>query len=533
MPPLVAQEQQAQPYTFPAPTSGINSIVNLYGMDPRDCILSVNIDATTYGMKVRPGYNEYANGFAAGLAIQTIIPYTGSMDDGSEDRLWAANNDGVYIIDTTTTTPVKDIDWADKSVESGRCSFTQFTNDGGAHFLLVADENNGLLLYTESTGLWSFPGVTGPAGGDADIVFVMSWKNRMWYIEKNSTSAWYSDVGVFGGALTEFNFGSRFRYGGILSVLADWTLDSGEGPDDYIVAVSSAGDVIVYSGTDPSSSATFGLIGLWFIGAVPFGRRMISLYGGDMLVLSTYGLISMGALLEGKDPFSLEASLSWKIQSFLNTDLQSTSNQFGWEIKIHPNVSRLIISSPKSGSAAYTQYVYDLNLKAWSIWQDVPIITSEQYNKEFYFGSVGPDVWKVEGTQDNVTIANPVIDARQIGWQLLTSYQDMESPEVFKRMQFIRPIFLAESKPSYTVRAHYDYDLSELAAPPNALVGATGIWDSSLWDIGLWGGGAVPFQPPVGAYGMGKTVAIVLSGRSLTECTLVAMGVIWDTGGML
>lgn len=528
---LQAQEQLTQPYTFPAPTGGINSIMNLYGMDPRDAIITINIDATTYGLKVRPGYNEYANGFAGG-AIQTMIPYTGSLDNGSEDKLWAANSDGIYNVSASTTTPVKDVDWLVKNAPAGRCSFSQFTNDGGGHFLLVADEENGLQLYEEATGLWSVPAIVGPTNGAADIVFVMSWKNRMWYIEKNSTSAWYSDVGVFGGTLTEFNFGSRFRYGGILAVLADWTLDSGEGPDDYIVAVSSAGDVIVYSGTDPSSSATFGLIGLWFVGAVPFGRRIISLYGGDMLLLSTYGLISMGALLEGKDPFSLEASLSWKIQAFINTALQATRAQFGWEIKIHPNLSRLVISSPLEAGKPFTQYVYDLNLKAWSIWNDMPMITSEQYKSEMYIGTgATPQVYKVEGTLDNVLLIGGA--PLQVDWQILTSYQDMDQPEQFKRMQFMRPIFLAAQKPSYTVRAYYDYDLSPLPSPVNAVPAGIALWDAGIWDLDIWGGGSIPFQPAVGAYGIGRTMAVAIRGRSQVETTLIAVGVMWDTGNLL
>jgi len=515
---------------MPAPTGGINSIMNLYGMEPRDSIVSINIDASPAGLKVRPGTNEYANGLA-GNDVQTIIPYAGSVDDGSEDRLWAANDDGIYDISASTTTPVRDVEWTDKNIQSGRCSFTQFTNDGGAHFLLVADENNGLQLYTESTGVWTVPAIVGPAGGAADIAFVISWKNRMWYIEKDSTSAWYSDIGVFGGTLTEFNFGSRFRYGGILAMLADWTLDSGEGPDDYLVAISSAGDVIVYAGTDPASAATFGIIGLWFVGAMPFGRRTTSLYGGDLLILSSYGLISMGSLLEGKDPFSLEASLTWKIQGFINSDMALSRASFGWEIKIHPNISRLIIQTPKQASKVYTQYVYDLNLKAWSIWNDVPMITSDQYQSEMYLGSVGPDIFQMEGTVDNALLAGGMPD--QIGWQLLTSFQDLETPETFKRLQFVRPIFLADAPPSYNVFAKYDYDLTELNVPPNANPGSLALWDTGFWDTAIWGGQAIPFQPPIGAYGIGKTIAIALRGRSQVSTTLVAIGLIWDEGGML
>ncbi len=527
---LKAQQQNIQSATLPAPTAGIDSISNLYGMDPRSAIATTNIDATFAGLKVRPGHAEYANGFL-GNGVQTLLPFKGAMDDGSEDRLFCADSDGLYDISASTTTPVQDIEWLSKPSAAGRCSFSQATNDGGAHFLLVADEANGLQVYTESTGLWTVPSITGPAAGALGIVFVMSWKNRIWYIEKNSTSAWYSDVGTFFGTLTEFNFGSRFRYGGILAALYDWTLDSGEGPDDYLVAVSSGGDVIVYAGTDPSSSSTFGIIGLWFIGAMPFGRRIGNLYGGDLLLLSTYGLVSLGAIVSGVDPFSLEASLSWKIQADVARLMRRQKDAFGWEIKIHPSISRLVIGTPQEASQPYVQFVYDLNLKAWSIWTGQPILTSEEYKAEFYSGATEDKVWKITGTVDDVTLAAPV--PKQIDWQLLTSYNDFEQPERFKKVHFIRPIFITESVPSYNVEARYDYDLAPLPTPVSAAGGTLGIWDTGLWDTAVWGGELVPAQPPVGSSGQGKTVAIALHGKSQVDTILIAIGVMWSDGGLL
>lgn len=527
---LAAQQNHLNPATMPAPTNGIDSLTNLFGMDPRSCISTKNIDAAPAGMKVRPGYNEYANGFL-GSAINTIIPFTGSADDNSMDKLWAATTDGLYNIDVSTTTPVKDIDWTFKLSGSGRCSFTQVTNDAGDHLLLVADEENGLYSYNEATDTWSVPSIVGPLNGAADIVFVMYWKGRVWYIERDSTSAWYSDSGTFFGTVTEFNFGSRFRYGGNLRALYDWTLDSGEGPDDYIVAVSGGGDVIVYGGTDPSSSATFGIIGLWFVGAVPFGRRLGSLYGGDLLVLSTYGLISMKALVSGVDPFSLEASITWKIQGSIQDLMRRTQTQFGWEIKIHPNLSRLVIHTPQELNEPYIQFVYELNLKAWSVWQDVPQLTSEHYKGEWYIGSSEVQVWKMEGTVDAVTIAAP--NPQQIDWEIFTSFQDLQKPEQFKRVQFVRPIFLAQEMPSYSVEPKYDYDISGLPTPANAGIGVAGVWDTSLWDSALWGGAATPFQPPIGGVGLGKTMAVAIHGRSRVDTTLIAIGLLWEDGGYL
>jgi hypothetical protein len=522
----LADPPTIKPATLPAPTGGINSLGSLATMKPTDSIYTVNIDATVYGCKVRPGYVEYANGFA-GDDLKTIMPF--SANDPVNDRIFGVTNDGIYDITVSTTTPVKVVDWPLKSSSAGWCSYTQFVNDAGAHVLLVCDLDNGFRAYTESTGLWSTPVLTGPTN---IVVFVTVWKNRVWYIEKDTANAWYTDVGTFSGVLTKFNFGNKFRYGGQLIGLYDWTLDSGEGSDDYLVSVSGAGDVVVYSGTDPSSSNTFGQIGVWFIGALPAGRRVGSQFGGDLLLLSTYGLVSMQDLLKGANPFTIEGSLSYKIQDFLTIVMRETREMLGWEVKLHPNISRIIISTPKLPGEPFVQFVYDVDLQAWSIWEDMPLLTSESFEGESYFGSEDVRVWKIEGNMDNVTLADPMNDSELIYWRLLTAYSDLEAPETFKRCSFLRPVFISELTPTVDIRAFYDYDLSQL--PDVTAGGIPPLWGTAIWDVDIW-----PIEspnrikPPVGAAGMGKVVAVAMSGRSQAETTLIAIGMLYDSGGMM
>lgn len=52
-----------------------------------------------------------------------------------------------------------------------------------------------------------------------------------------------------------------------------WTLDSGEGLDDYLVVTTSEGQVGVFRGTDPTSVATWGLVGVWNLGE-PIGAGL-------------------------------------------------------------------------------------------------------------------------------------------------------------------------------------------------------------------------------------------------------------------
>lgn len=524
---MFPQKQLTRPATIPAPVGGINSLTSLAAMQPTDAIYLKNIDPTAYGLKVRPGYSEWANGFS-GDEVKTIIPYKGTAEDGSEDLLLACTSVGIYDITSSTSSPVALLTWGTSNSSSGWCSFDTFTNDAGARVLLVCDLTNGYNIYTESTGLWSVPSISGVTA--ANLVFVTIWKKRVWFIEKDTNNAWYTDVGVYSGTVQKFNYGSKFRAGGFLKALYAWTLDSGEGPDDYLVSISSAGDVVVYAGTDPSSASTFGQVGVWFVGQFPKGRRVGSQFGGDLLLLSSYGVISCKDLLQGKNPFTEEGSLSYKINRLLNAKMRETINSFGWEVKLHPDLAKIVICTPKESNQPYTQYVYDINLTSWGIWTGIPMITSETSSNDIIAGAA-LSVHKITGFLDNVTLAAP--DPQPIYWSFLTAYNELEEPQINKIVEFIRPRFYAAAEPVYDVRAFYDYDLSEQSQVSGSSSIGTSVWDTATWDTAIWGGGKQKFQDLRGSCGLGRTVAIAMSGASTVETYLVDIGIMWRSGGML
>lgn len=516
------QQGSMQPATIPAPVGGINSVSSLAAMEPTDAIYTKNIDATTYGLKVRPGYAEWANGYT-GDQVKTIIPYEGTAEDGTEDKLFACTSVGIYDITSSTTTPTLVLSWGTSSSDAGWCSYEVFTNDAGARILMVCDLENGFNIYTESSGLWSVPTITGATAGN--LVFVLSFKNRVWFIEKDTNSAWYTDVGTYSGTVTKFNFGNKFRYGGYLKTLHNWTLDSGVGPDDYLVATSSAGDVIVYAGTNPSSSSTWGSIGSFFVGKFPAGRRVGCPVGGDLYLLSSYGIISAKDLLAGKNPFTMEGSISYKINKDLNTAIGNDIDSMGWEIKMLPDMGRVVVTTPKQTNQAYTQFVYEVNLQAWSLWSGVPMVTVETFGGDIYIAGA-LKVHKLTGTLDNITLSAP--DPQPIYWSLLTAYNEFGSQQMNKMVEFIRPRFIAEGQPSYKVKAFYDYDLGTLTQATAAGSG-TDLWDGGVWDTAIWGGGSDKFQALQGGYGMGRTVAIAMSGATTLSATLVDIGVMFRT----
>ncbi len=527
-----AQQASIMPGTIPAPIRGINSISSFAAMDPTDAIITKNIDGSSLGLVVRPGYQEWANSFT-GDEVKTVIPYKGIAEDGSKDKLFACTSAGIFDITSSTESPVIDHAWGIVSSDAGWDAYEVFTNDAGARVLLVTDLANGFRIYTESTDLWTTPTITGPTNGADDLVHVTIWKNRVWFVEKGTNSAWYTDVGVFSGAVTEFNFGNKFRYGGHLKSIHGWTLDSGVGPDDLLVAISSAGDVIVYSGTNPTSASTFGIVGAFYIGDFPAGRRCVLSVGGDLYLLSSYGVISARDLLLGQNPYTYEGSISYRINPLLRPSIKQDITSLGWELQVLPDLAKIIVTTPKISNQPFTQFVYDMNLKSWGIWVGLPMTTVVTWKNDVYSGAV-LQVHRVAGTLDNVEITSP--SPVPIYWSLLTAYNELESPQMNKVVEFIRPRFVAEGEPTYEVQAFYDYDLRELAQVIASGSGSD-VWDTGIWDQALWGGGKDKFQDLKGGSGMGKTVAIAMSGASTLGTTLVDIGVMWrnsiNSRGML
>jgi hypothetical protein len=258
-------QQVSKSFVVPAPIEGIDVSKGLAGGNLANCLYSYNLTAAEYGLRVRNGYREWAinldNG--SGLGVKTILPFGGEDTDLSDDRLFAVTNEGIWDVTTYAAAPTLALDFlapgngGDITDEAGYGVYTHYVTLAGAKLMYYADSRNGLFQYSAATGLWvRATTITGP---DLEKVnFVMTHKRQLWMIEQDSSSAWYLEEASVSGAADEFFFGSKFIHGGNLAGLFSWTIDGGIGVDDYFVAVSRAGDVLPYQGTDPSSVDTWG-----------------------------------------------------------------------------------------------------------------------------------------------------------------------------------------------------------------------------------------------------------------------------------
>lgn len=520
---LIQQGHLAAPF-------GINVVAPSSAVPETDGLILLNVIAGDRGLKPRQGYREHVTGAGSGK-VRSLIPYHGSTPGA--DKLFATSNALVYDATTTTAAPATAHTFATTDTLSG---YGVWQNFAGAadHYLLYADESNGYLLYTEGTGLWTLPTITGVTRGD--LVFVMQWKNRVWFAQRNSSKAWYLGAGAISGAATSFDFGPLFRTGGRLVGLWTWTVDGGAGMDDFLVAISSSGDVVVFAGSDPASSTTFQQLGEWNTGGVPAGRRIATQFGGDILILTLLGILPLSKLVGGQlvTPDTYE---TYKIRPLFNQVIVAQQADLGWEMLIHPQDNFLFLNTPGTLGEPQEQFAMSYATRGWARFRGLDVTSAAVWRGALYFGTSNGRVCVSEGFQDNVARNGSVADATDVEAVVLSSFQTLQSANK-KMCRQIRSHFITRSQaPSVQAFARYDFNMQDVSGTLTGPSGpATGtLWDSALWDSAAWSGvGALGTYSIVqGATGKGSSIAIGVRFKSRDYTVFVGFDFVWEEGGFL
>lgn len=522
-------QQLTKTVGIPAPQSGINAVSGLAEMGPQESILQYNLIPAQYGARVRTGYQQYASNVGVG-GVKTIIPF--SSGDSSQDKLFATAKDGIYDISTSGHPFGANLVFATADSTSGYGAWVNFVTTAG-HFALYCDETNGYHVYNPGTLLWAAitmgGGATQISGVDpATLVYAMIFKSRIWFIEKNTANAWYLSAGTIYGAATKFSFGNKFRHGGTLVQLINWTVDGGEGVDDYLIAISSNGDIVVYKGNDPSSASDFVQHGSWFIGTPPAGRRIAGSFGGEVYVLSTYGLLPMSKLISGTLVQQNDIFLTKKITPLINEQMLTYRTTLGWEVKLIPSEQLLMIAVPITSPGFEIQFVQSLNTEGWSTYKALPYFTGEVWKGKFYFSNANGDVHIHTGYADFLSTTGT--GGLDIDWSVLQTFQEFGEVGQYKKVQFVRPVFLAGTPISYSTEVKVDYDLTPLQTPLPIASGTTGYWDLGTWDSSTWWGANAQIDDLRSASGIGRALAIGISGKSNQKTTLIRTDLMFETG---
>lgn len=517
-----------------APIGGLNVRDPINAMPALDALDLLNWIPQQYGLRTRKGYKEWAINMTD--PIQTVMAYQPNREDLTSYRLFAATDNNIY--DITTSTNIPPVSLVLPGGDSyGRFSHTMMTNTAGS-FLLVCSHSGGYKHYSSGGG-WVTPTLGGGAGqitpiDPTSLCFVALWKRRSWFIEKNSTNAWYSGVDAVTGTFTKLELGPFVKHGGKLAFIANWTVDAGEGIDDLLVFAFENGDVLIYKGTDPNSAATFALVGAYYVGSLPVGRRCFTPLGGDLLILSELGVNPLSYVTRGGQQILRSSSVDYlgKIQPRLADLVASLSNQLGWDMILYPKDNLMIINKPTGGVNIFDQYALYTNTNAWTIFRGMPMTCFAVANNQFYFGSADGKVYLgFDGYFDNVLFGQTIGAGIQGLIEPCFSYYGR--PGMYKQFLMARPTFLAVDEPTVQCDMLADY---KFEPPTGSLVYTTpddALWDVALWDTAVWGGALNVHQDWFGVQALGYTGAPFLNTVTLGDTFLVSIDVMFEPGGPL
>jgi hypothetical protein len=383
--------------------------------------------------------------------------------------------------------------------------------------------STGTTTASSVTGIYTTIGITGVNSNR--FAAVNLFKNRLYFTEKDNLTCWYLDVDAIGGPATPLYFGGIARNSGKLQAMGTWTLDAGQGADDYAVFVTSMGEVIVYNGTDPDNADTWALKGVWQLGQI-FSRRCFFKWSGDLLLLTQDGLVPLASALQSSrlDP---RINLTDKIYFAVSQAATLYYANFGWQINYFASENMLILNIPLD--TGIEQYVMHTITKSWG-----------------RFTGIEAHCWEVSGDADIHFGGNGIIgdfyqansdDGNNINAAAQQAYSYFDSPGQLKRFTMVRPTLQSSGGvPNVFCGLSTDFDteinLGQVSFNPAAM--NDGVWDASTWDNANWSGGLITTKVWQGVTGLGFTGSINLNvaARNI-ELHWASTDYIMERGGVI
>lgn len=372
-------------------------------------------------------------------------------------------------------------------------------------------------------GSYTVVGITGVNSNR--FINVNLFKNRLFFTEKDSLTAWYLDVNAIGGAALPLYYGGIARNGGYLQAIGTWTLDAGQGADDYYVAVTSMGEVIVYNGTDPNDAAKWALKGVWQLGQT-YSRRCFFKWAGDLLLLTQDGLVPLASALQSSrlDP---RVNLTDKIYYAVSQAATQYFANFGWQINYFASENMLILNIPVTDGME--QYVMHTITKSWARFTGLQAYCWEvSGDNDMHFGGNGFVGTLYTATSD---------DGNNITAAVQQAYSYFDNPGQLKRFTLVRPILQSSGGvPSVLCGISVDFEpvdnFGAVSFNPEAQKQA--IWDIAKWDKNVWAGGLITTKVWQGVTGIGYTGSINMTVQSRgIELHWASTDYVMESGGVV
>lgn len=320
------------------------------------------------------------------------------------------------------------------------------------------------------------PGISGLDTARAS--YVWAYKNRIWFIERDTLNAWYLPVDQVGGTATVFPMGGIFPAGGTLLWGQSWSLDSsGDGGlSAQNVFVTTQGEVASYQGLSPESAETWSIVGVYQIGK-PLGKKAWIRAGGDLIIGTSLGMIPLGRAIKTDYAGLGLIAISQPIADQWLEAVQDRGPD-GWVCQLWGEGQAMLVSPPAPDFAEPVVFVSNSDSGAWTLFDGWNPRSTAVFGGRLFIGTRGGRILEafVGGSDDGTPYTGVC----------LPLYSDLQAPGQRKIVKVGRVVKKSAFEVRESVAARFDWNTSIPAAPDAPSIPAASVWDAGVWDESVW-----------------------------------------------
>lgn len=467
-----SRNELARSITMPAPIGGLNTRDSLAEMNAIYALDMRNFWPQDSKVTIRRGCQNHCAGLPQ--EAKTLAGWSGLA--GS--KLFACTDAGIF--DATAAGPAPQA--AVTTLTEGYVSYVNYSTAGGSFLALVNGKDsykyyNGA-AWTELATL-AVPAAPAETIQTKDLFYIQVHQRALYFLKKASLDFYFLPVGQITGDLKKFPLTSLFSAGGHLVAIGSWTVDGGEGKDDYAAFLTSEGQLAIYAGTDPASADNWALKGVFNVGR-PIGLVPLVKSGGDLLILTVNGIMSLMQMLS-KGTASTERALTAIINSRFVELRQNQEDKPDWQMLVDPSRNLLLVNIPSGARARASQLAMNMSTGAWTEFYGWDSRRWELYKGELY-SSIGKDVVRMWTLTDDRGI--PITAIVKCAWTYLGPRSRT------KQVNLGRFVFKSQGGINVQIGLDTDYRQDDNYFTIKQSEADLPVWDISKWDEVRWSNSA-------------------------------------------
>jgi hypothetical protein len=371
-----------------------------------------------------------------------------------------------------------------------RCTVAHTSAAGGTFATDRAGAAAGKWVSAASDGVSWITGPTGtPVEFGKNLSYVAKYRNRLFFVETKSMNVWYLDLDAIGGVLKKIPMSGAASLGGYILFLANWSIDAGDGIDDKLVVVTSEGEALIWTGSNPEDSNNWRQEGRYFVGR-PMGMNAHTQVGGDLLILTVEGIVPISQAIT-KSAGEMELAMISRAIKRMWREEVVLKNLFPWTIRRWDEYGGIFVTFP--GGTEGNRYCLAMNSVTGAFARAVgwDALCFVKLRADMFFGTQDGLIMQMDrtGYDDGNHRKIPYVATLVGGWEM---FQARSQLVVWRQA---RAVFTSGASEPFVPQLDACTDYIIVVPPPPEAGPDPGILD--VWDQGKWGPDMGGPPPPV------------------------------------